>query len=151
MKTLFTDASFDYKHTERTTEPFVRGKIAVADSKGFARIEKVVIGKVPNLKQYINILELTAIARAVELAGEENPKADSLSVNTDSQVAMCWANAGKIKPKVLTQAHTNALEYLRTARIQFGGIVSFHFVPRDENPAGKLLEEELEREAPHTI
>lgn len=151
MKTLYTDASFDYHHTARTADNFVRGKIAVADGNGFARIEKVIVGKVPKLQQYINVLELTAVARAVELASLDKEKVDSLAVYTDSKTAMYWARAGKIKAKVSTQAHENALEYLRKARIQFGGIVTFHFVPRDDNPAGHLLEEELEREAPHAV
>ena len=151
MKTLYTDASFDYHHTTKTTESFVRGKIAVADGNGFARIEKVIVGKVPELKQYINILELTAVARAVELASLEETKAQSLAVYTDSKTAMIWARNGKIKADVSTEAHANALEYLRKARIQFGGIVTFNFIGRDENPAGKLLEAELEREAPHAI
>ncbi len=135
----------------KAKENVVRGKIAVSDGTDFNCVEKVAIGKVPLLKQYINIFELTAIARAVELATEMKEKADSLAVYTDSKTAMYWASAGKIKAKVSTQAHENALEYLRKARIQFGGIVTFHFVPRDDNPAGKLLETELEREAPHAV
>lgn len=150
MKTLFTDASFDHNHTESTTEPFVRGKIAIADGNGFARVEKVIIGKVPLLKQYINILELTAVARAIEIACIE-PKPISLEVFTDSQVAMYWARAGKIKKAgIETEAHTNALDYLKAMRLAFGGIVTFNFVPRENNPAGHLLAEELKREAPHT-
>ncbi len=151
MRTLYTDASFDYRHTAKTKKPFVRGKIAIADGNGFQRIEKVAIGKVPHLKQYINVFELTAVARAVELASLEEKKETSLCVYTDSQVAMYWARAGKIKPAILTEAHANALEYLRKARIQFGGIVTFNFVERLKNPAGKLLEFELLREAPHAI
>ena len=151
MKTLYTDASFDWNHTQATKEPIVRGKIAISDGNSFERIDKVAIGKVEGLKQYINVLELTAVARAVELASEMNPKDESLSIYTDSQVAMYWARAGKIKASVATEAHDNALEYLRKARIQFGGIITFNYIPRDQNPAGKLLEIELEKESPHTI
>ena len=148
-KILYTDASFDWNHTDKTTENVVRGKIAVSDGGAFNKVDKVAVGKVEGLKQYINILELTAIARAVELASEENPKADTLTVITDSQTAMYWARNNQIK--VATPAHDNALEYLRRARILFGGEITFNHVLRDQNPAGKLLEAELEREAPHTI
>ncbi len=133
-----------------TTEPFVRGKIAVADGLGFERIEKVVIGKVGELRQYINLLELIAVTRAVELASEWKEKVDSLAVHTDSRIAQGWAANGKISQKFSTVAHDNALEYLRVARTQFGGVITFHWVPRNNNPAGWLLAKELKREPPHT-
>lgn len=150
MKTLFTDSSFDWKHTEETTENFVRGKIAVCGDN-FNRIEKVVVGKVEGLKQYINILELTAIARAIEIANEENPKADALTIFTDSMTAMYWARAGKIKGAVRTAAHENALEYLKRERIKFNNVITFNHISRNKNPAGWLLEQELLKEVPHTI
>ena len=149
MKTYYTDSSFDYKSTDKTSENVVRGKIAVV-GKGFERVEKVVIGKVPELKQYNNILELTTIGRAVEIASEDKDETNSLAIYTDSKIAMYWARAGKIKSGVLTKAHANALDYLRMARRQFGGIVTFNYIPRDENPAGHLLAEELKKESPHT-
>jgi hypothetical protein len=149
MKTLYTDASFDWTHTDNTTENIVRGKIAVSDGKGFERIDKVAVGKVDGLKQYINVLELTAIARAVELASLMEDKPDSLAIYTDSRTAMIWAGSGKIKKCSL--AHQGALDYLKKARLQFGGIVTFNFVPREGNPAGAILELELEKEKPHTI
>lgn len=151
MKTLYCDASFDWKHTDTTTENIVRGKIAVSDGKDFHKVDKVAIGKVPELKQYINILELTAIARAVELMCDIPDKDGSLRIFTDSRVAMIWASSGKVSPKVSTDAHTNALEYLKKARVLFGGIITFHHVPRENNPAGWLLEAELEKERPHAI
>ena len=66
-------------------------------------------------------------------------------------MAKSWASKGVVNSKIATEAHDSAIEYLRKARIQFAGIVTFHFIPRDENPAGKLLEIELEKEPPHTI
>ena len=152
MKKLYTDASFDWTSTEKA-ENVVRGKIAISDGDGFERIDKVAIGKVEGLKQYINILELTAVARAVELASEhfKEEAKGLLEVWTDSQVAMSWANNAKINQKIAKLAHYNALEYLRKAQILFGGIVSFHYIKRDQNPAGHLLEQELKKEAPHTI
>jgi hypothetical protein len=149
MKTLYTDASFDYHHTTETDEPFVRGKIAIS-GEGISAVEKVAIGKVPNLQQYINILELVAIARAVELASQKEWQDNSLQIFTDSQVARGWASRGEIKSAVLTDAHINALQYLKTTRLAFGGIITFNYVPRDNNPAGHLLEAELEKEKPHT-
>lgn len=151
MKVLYTDASFDSAHTAQTTEPFVRGKIAVSDGKEFQRVERVAVGKVPNLQQYINILELTAVARAVELACDMTDCDGFLHVYTDSMVAKAWATNGKVNPKVSTEAHVSALEYLRQARIKFGGGVTFYHILRDGNPAGWLLAKELKREAPHTI
>ncbi len=151
MKQLFTDASFDYRHTGETAENYVRGKICIF-GQGISKIEKVVIGKVEGLKQYINILELTAIARAVEIASKQEWQDNSLQIFTDSMTAMYWARAGKIKKKgVSTAAHESALDYLRKAKLNFNGIITFNFLPRDKNPAGKLLEAELERERPHAI
>lgn len=150
MKTIYCDASFDWTNTEKNGENFVRGKIAVS-CDSFERIDKVAVGKVEGLKQYINILELTAIARAIELASELNPKPESLAIYTDSRTAMIWAGAGKINPKVATLAHHNALDYLRKARMLYGGIITFNFTRREGNPAGILLERELEKEKPHAI
>ena len=151
MKIFYCDASFDWNQTETNGEDVVRGKIAISNGNSFGRIEKVVIGKVENLKQYINIYELTAIARAIELASEENPKSETLTIFTDSMTAMYWSRNNKIPPKIATTAHDNALEYLRRARIQFGGEVIFNHVLREQNPAGFLLEKELEKESPNTI
>ena len=152
MKTLYCDASFDWTFTNKTKDPVVRGKIAISDGKGFNRVEKVAVGKVEGLKQYINILELTAIARAIELAGEVGDEDKSLEIFTDSNVAMFWARAGKIRPKVMTLAHQNALDYLKKARLAFGGITTFDTVPRERNPAGFLLQAELDNGAkPHDL
>lgn len=151
MKTLYTDGSFDWTFTNKTTESVVRGKIAISDGKGFNRVEKIAIGKVQMLKQYINIIELTAIARAIELASEIGDEDKSLEIFTDSNVAMFWARAGQIRHKVCTLAHQNALDYLKKARLNFGGIITFNTIPREQNLAGFLLAKELEREAPHAI
>ena len=152
MKTFYCDASFDWKNTDTNKENVARGKIAIIDDKSHERIEKIAIGMVESLKQYINVFELIAIARAVELANEGKQKADSLAIYTDSQTAMYWARAGKIRnASVLTEAHKSALEYLNRERIKFGGTITFNFIPRHKNPAGKLLEIELEKEPPHTV
>ena len=130
------------------------GKIAISDGASFHRVEKVVVGKVEGLQQYINVLELTAVARAVELAVEHfKDECDgSLEIHTDSMTAMYWAQAGGIKKKgIRTVAHDGALEYLRMARLLFGGISTFHHIPREKNPAGHLLAAELLKESPHTV
>lgn len=145
MKHLYTDASFDYVHNEKNGEAVVRGKIAVVGD-GLSQVDKVAIGKVEGLRQYINVLELTAIARAIELMSQEKEKPDSLRIHTDSKTAMAWASKGKIKEGIRTLAHDNALEYLRKVRLDYGGLVTFVFVNREENPAGLLLEDELKRE-----
>ncbi len=149
MKQIFTDASFDWNHTERTKEPVVRGKICVVCDE-LKIVEKVAIGKVPTLKQYINILELIAIARAIEVATQRQWEKD-IRITTDSQVARIWASSGKINPKVATDAHNNALEYLAKAKKDFGGVITFYHTKREHNPAGFVLEAELEREKPHEI
>lgn len=145
-KVLFTDAGYTWQNTETTKdgEPVI-GRICVADSEGFSRIEQVGIGKVPVLKQYINIFELVAIARAIEVAIEKG-WVGSLAIYTDSKVASIWASNGKVSKKVETEAHKNALEYLRTARKNYIGIVTYHHVHREKNPAGHLLEKELEKD-----
>lgn len=145
-KQLYTDAGYTWQNTETTPEGgIIKGRICVADSHGFHRIEVAGIGKVPILKQYINIFELTAIARAIEVAIEMG-WVGSLRVTTDSKVAMIWASSGKVSQKVETEAHRNALEYLRTARKNYAGTVTYHHIGRDHNPAGKLLEKELEKD-----
>lgn len=150
MNKLYTDASFDWNHTDKTKETVVRGKIAVSDGNGFERVDKVAVGKVNGLKQYINILELTALARAIELAIENNFEG-TLSLWSDSRVAVSWAHSGRINPKVSTLAHATALDYLKGAIQKYNGDIQFNFIPRDANPAGHLLEDELEKEKPHAL
>lgn len=142
MNKLYCDASFDWNSTEKTTENVVRGKVAISDGNGFKRIEKVAIGKVEGLKQYINILELFAIGRAIELAILEKFEG-ILSIYSDSQVALGWAKSGRINPKVETEAHKTALEFVVAAKEKFGQ-VEFNYVSREHNPAGFLLQEELD-------
>ena len=150
MKTLYCDASFSPQGNARNGENVVRGKIAVA-WEGGQRIDKVAIGRVEGLNQYNNVLELTAIARAIELECECVVKADSLRIFSDSKTAVVWASSGKIKDGVRTVAHQNALDYLKTVRLKFGGIVTFNYIGRERNPAGILLEGELEKERSYSI
>ena len=146
MKILYTDAGYTWQNTDKTEEgkPII-GRICVADGEGFSRVELAGIGKVPRLKQYINIFELIAIARAIEVAIEKG-WVGSLKIYTDSQVAMIWAKNGKVSNKVKTNGHISALEYLCTARKNYIGDVTYNHVGRDNNPAGKLLEIELKKD-----
>jgi ribonuclease HI len=146
IKKLYTDAGYTWQNTATTKdgEP-IMGRICVADEEGFNSIEMAGVGKVPVLKQYINVFELIAIARAIEVAIEKG-WVGSLSIHTDSKVAMIWASTGKVSSKVETDAHIGALEYLRTARKNYIGIVTYNHVGREHNPAGKLLEKELEKD-----
>ena len=147
MKKIYTDAGYTWQNTEKVKEgEQIMGRICVADEDGFVRVEKVGVGKVPKLIQYINIFELIAVARSIEIAIEKG-WTGSLEIYTDSQVAVGWASKGKIKNKrIETQAHTSALEYLRTARKNYIGSVSYNYVPRDYNLAGHVLEKELEKD-----
>ena len=146
MKTLYTDAGYTWQNTESTKDgELIKGRICVADTEGFNRIEMAGVPKVPVLKQYINVFELIAIARAIEVAIEKG-WVGNLAIHTDSKVAMIWASSGKVSAKVETQAHAGALEYLRTARRNYVGIVTYNHVGREYNPAGKLLEKELEKD-----
>lgn len=140
MKILYTDASYRWQDTERNNSPVCNGKICVADGEGFVLVEQAGVGKVPKLKQYINIFELIAIARAVEVAIEKG-WIGSLSIYSDSQIAVIWASSKKVNPKIETVAHVNALDYLRSALKNYGGIVTFRHTPRENNPAGHVLEE----------
>lgn len=146
MKTLYTDAGYTWQNTAKTKdgEP-IMGRICVADTEEFSRIEMAGVGKVPVLKQYINVFELIAIARAVEIAIEMG-WVGSLQIKTDSKTAMIWASHGMKDSPKKTDAHKGALEYLRTARKNYGGVITFNHVGRDHNPAGKLLEVELEKD-----
>lgn len=145
-KILFTDAGYTWQNTESTPDGQpIMGRIAVADSEGFHRIEQVGIGKIPGLKQYINLFELIAVARAIEVAIEKGWVGD-LAIYTDSKVAMIWASNGKVSKKVETDGHIQALEYLRTARKNYIGVVTYNHVHREKNPAGHLLEKELEKD-----
>ena len=157
MIKLYCDASFDWTHTNKTEENVVRGKIAITDADKFERVDKVAIGKVPKLKQYINVLELTAIARAIELAIENN-WGDGLSIWSDSKVAVGWAHNGKVNPSVETEAHKTAMDYLLGAMKKYReknmayGMIEFNFIPREHNPAGFLLQEELDNgNKPHDL
>jgi hypothetical protein len=145
-KILYTDAGYTWQNTLTTKdgEPIL-GRICVADTEGFSQIETAGVGKVPVLRQYINIFELIAVARAIEVAIEKG-WVGNLAIYTDSKVAMIWASQGKVSKKVETEAHKNALEYLRTARKNYVGIVTYNHVGRNYNPAGKLLEKELEKD-----
>jgi hypothetical protein len=142
MKVLYTDAGYTWQNTKKTPENGqIMGRICVADEDKFSRVENVGVGKVPVLIQYINIFELVAIARAIEIAIEKG-WVGNLAIRTDSKVAMIWASSGKIKPKVATPAHLGALEYLKTARRNYIGVVTYHHVPRHLNYAGIILEKE---------
>lgn len=146
MKKIYTDAGYTWQNTDKTEDgKQIMGRICVADDDGFSRVELVGVGKVPDLKQYINIFELIAVARAIEIAIEKG-WVGSLAIYTDSQVATIWAAKGSVNKKVETEAHRSALEYLRTARKNYIGIVSYNHVPRDFNVAGKILEKELDKD-----
>jgi len=152
MKTLYTDASFDWTHTQATSENVVRGKIAIADGDTLKKVEQVVIGKVEGLKQYINIFELIAIARAVELAYDMDIPDKQLEIFTDSQVAMWWARNGIKNKEIITDAHSHTLDYLKRMMLDFEGAITFNFVPRGHNPAGILLQAELDSgKKPHEV
>ena len=150
MNKLYCDGSFDWTSTEKSAENVVRGKIAISDGEQFNCVEKVAIGKVPNLKQYINIIELFAIGRAIELSIINKLEGD-LSIFSDSSVAVIWARKGKVSPKVKTEAHSNVIDYLKVAFSKYPGQIKFNFIPREQNPAGFLLDKELTKESPHTI
>lgn len=127
-------------------ESVVRGRIAVCSKSpeanptdNFVAIENVVVGRVEGLKQYINVLELIAIARSIEVAAQRGWD-KKIEIYTDSQVAFCWARSRKVNPKVETKAHIEALAYLKRSREMFGGRVDLVNIPRELNEAGFLLE-----------
>jgi hypothetical protein len=149
MKTLYTDAGFNYHNTALVKEGgVVVGRICVSDGETFNKVESVGVGKVPVLKQYINIFETIALARAIEMAIAQG-WIGNLQLFTDSEIAMFWARNGRIKEKsktVVTDAHVSMFEYLHNARRNYAGVITFNYMPRDNNPAGKVLELELERD-----
>jgi ribonuclease HI len=141
MTKIFTDASFNWQDTEKSDEVVVKGKICIFyDVEKFKIVENVAIGKVPSLKQYINIFELVAICRAIEHATVLKLK--DIAIVTDSSVACSWATKGKLKDSTMvTEAHTNVFEYLDRVKKEFGGIITFSHTPREFNPAGIVLDE----------
>lgn len=151
MKEIYCDAGFAINNpiNRKREEEVARGKIAVV-SEEFRRVDVVAIGRVPRLKQYINLFELIAIARAVEFATLQQWE-KNIRINTDSHIAMIWASSMKVSKNVETPAHINALEYLARARKQFGGLVTIYQIPRDINKAGILLEDSQENERANAI
>jgi ribonuclease HI len=149
LNTIFCDAGFAINVEKKLNRPFVNGRIAwVArvDGKSTEKIEEVAIGRVPKLIQYNNILELIAVARAVEMANELVPKDEgvrSIQVLTDSKVAMWWARKQSFRDGVKTAAHAQAMEYLQRAIKNFGGIITYNHISRWGNPAGKMLDDLL--------
>lgn len=156
MIKFYCDASFNYNHTDsqrENGENVVRGKIAVVSEGApieIKAVDKVMVGLVPGLRQYINILELTAVARAVELAIIHKFEGD-IEIFTDSRIAAGWAHNKCVNPKIETEAHRQAIDYLKGGLQKYPGKVMFYFVPRERNPAGHLLEAELEKEQPHAL
>lgn len=144
IKTLYTDAGFTWQDTEKSTDGVVYGKICITDDAGFEKVELVGVGKVPELQQYINVFELIAIARAIEYS-LTNGWTDGLAIYTDSAVARGWASKGRTSKEVSTEAHKNAVGYLVEMRKQYPNTIAFHHVLREVNPAGLILEKELEK------
>ena len=144
MKLIYTDAGFSYQKYEKLPEAQMMEGIICVTCDDFQVIEKVGVGRVEGLKQYINIFELIAIARGIELMIEKKIDED-VSLFTDSFTAKTWATKDKINTKRFTAAHDNALTYFRDMMEHFPHVVAFNHVLRDDNPAGKLLELEAEK------
>ena len=144
---IYTDASFSWQRYIDTDDKIIKGKVCIIAEDSiespFNIIEEVGIGRVDKLKQYINILELIAITRAIEIAGEKGW--GNINVITDSSVAKTWATRG-IRASLFTEAHRSCQEYFNKAKAGHKGRVEIMHVVRDKNPAGKLLEIEKENE-----
>lgn len=135
---LFCDAAFNPHNPKWKDSKFVEGQICITDGKDFMVVETVAVGRVDGLKQYNNVLELTACARAIELAFQH--KMDGgLRIQTDSRTAAAWAFSG-VNKKIATSAHFAAEEYFKNMKKVYHGEIFVGVVPREENPAGHKLE-----------
>jgi len=143
---LYTDATFTWQKYAKTDDKILKGKICIIAEDNAEHplnvIEEVVVGRVEGLKQYINIYELIAVARAIELAKEKGW--DDIQIFTDSSVAKTWANKG-VSATPFTEAHRSCQEYITRVKMEHSGKIEIGHVLRDQNPAGKLLEIELEK------
>lgn len=142
MKLIYTNSLFNYqKYKELPDEKVLTGIICVA-CDDFQKIEKVGVGRVEGLKQYTNIFEFIAIARAVELA-IENKLTEDLEIFTDSLTAKTWAEKG-MKIERYTAAHKSANSYFQDMIKNYPHNVVFEHIGREKNPAGKILEIEID-------
>jgi ribonuclease HI len=143
---LYADATFTWQKYADTDDKLLKGKICIIAEDNpehpFNVIEEVIVGRVEGLKQYINIYELIAVARAIELAKEKGW--DDIQIFTDSFIAKTWANK-KVSASPFTEAHRSCQEYIIRAKAEHGGKIEVGHVLRDHNPAGELLEIELEK------
>lgn len=148
MKFLFTDASFDYASEFETGADHVIGKTAIVGD-GIRKVELAYLARVPGLKQYINVLETLAVARAIGLAIDNGWSGD-LAIRTDSRVAVAWARGGP-NPRCRTAVHDKVMHVLRENAKRYAGQIWVDFVPRHKNLAGHVLERELELRRPNEL
>lgn len=144
---MYTDASFTWQKYATTDEKALNGQICVvaendADNP-FHVIEDTVVGRVEGLKQYINCFELIAVARAIEIAKEKGW--DDIQIITDSFIAKTWATNRKVNASPYTELHRSCEEFITRAIREHGGKIEVGHILREHNPAGKLLEIELEK------
>jgi len=143
---LYTDATFTWQKYAKTDDKILKGGICIIAEDNAKHplniIEEVGVGRVEGLKQYINIFELVAVARAIEIAKEKGW--NEIEVITDSFIAKTWANKG-VHASPYTEAHRSCQEYITRVKMEHGGKIEIGHVLRDQNPAGKLLEIELEK------
>lgn len=140
MKTLFTDASFDFQSEKVNGKDHVIGKTAIV-GEGITKVELAYLERIPGLVQYINVLETLAVARAVGMA-IENGWHGELAIRTDSRVAVAWCRHGP-RSQIVTPVHIKVLRFLRERIAVYDGNITVDFVSRWRNPAGKVLEQEL--------
>lgn len=143
LKLIHTDAGCKWQETKN--KPTVKGRICIADHDGFVLVEEPVLETQPHLRQYINVFEMLAIARAIEIATEKK-WGNALSISTDSMTARFWVTNGIKNKKVSTPLHQAVYQRVCEARRAFGGVITFHLIPREENRAGHVLEDMLEKE-----
>lgn len=143
---LYTDATFTWQKYVDTEDKILKGKICIVAENDPENplnvIEEVGVGRVEGLKQYINALELIAVARAVELSKERGW--DDIQIFTDSFIAKTWATK-EVNANPYTELHRSCQEYITRAKANHGGRIEVGHVFREHNPAGKLLEIELEQ------
>lgn len=143
---LYTDATFPWQKYANTDDKILKGKICIIAEDNAEHplnvIEEVGVGRVEGLKQYINIFELIAVTRAIEIAKEKGW--NDIQIFTDSFIAKTWANK-EVNASPFTEVHRSCQEYITKAKAEHGGKIEIGHILREYNPAGELLEIELEK------
>jgi len=110
------------------------GKIAYKIGNKKTKIKQIKIPTIPYLKQYTNLLELTAVVEALK-----NTKEKEIVIYTDSKVVYSWVKRVKNDLGRFSIFHEQLKEEINELKKNFNRF-SINWVSRDYNLAGIALE-----------